>query len=58
MKRTAGTTMRNAKSSPEAYLVLGCKTWDRRVYDEALAILPGEWRYIGSPDELSASSGP
>ena len=28
---------------------------DRRVYDEAVAILPGEWRYIGSPDEFSAA---
>lgn len=55
MKRTTGTTARNAKSSRKAYLVLGCKTWDRRVYDEGLATLPGEWRYIGSPDEFSAT---
>ena len=49
MTQTARTTTR------KAYLVLGCKTWDRRVYDETLASLPGKWRYVGSPDELSAA---
>jgi methionyl-tRNA formyltransferase len=47
--------MRNAQSPRKAYLVLGCKSWNRRVYDEALATLPGEWSYIGSPDEFSAA---
>ena len=49
MTQIARTTTR------KAYLVLGCKTWDRRVYDETLASLPGKWRYVGSPDELSAA---
>jgi methionyl-tRNA formyltransferase len=37
-----------------AYLVLGCKPWNRRIYDEMLARLPGQWQFIGSRDEFSA----
>ena len=40
-------------SEPKTYLVLGCKPWNRRVYDEALSKLPGKWTYIGTPEELS-----
>ena len=36
------------------YLVLGCKPWNRRLFHEELRTLPGTWRYIGSPHELSA----
>ena len=53
MTRTSSTTTREAQPSRKAYLVLGCKPWDRRVYDESLATQPGEWRYVGSPDEFS-----
>ncbi|MGH9512485.1 MAG: hypothetical protein ACRD2U_10160 [Terriglobales bacterium] len=35
------------------YLVLGCKPWNRRVFDEELSRLPGRWVYIGSPQEVS-----
>lgn len=55
MKRTIAATTRNAKPPRKAYLVLGCKTWDRRVYDDILAALPGEWRYLGSPEEFSSA---
>jgi methionyl-tRNA formyltransferase len=55
MKQTAGRTTRKAQSLRKAYLVLGCKTWDRQVFDENLATQPGEWRYVGSPDELSVA---
>lgn len=36
------------------YVVAGCKTWNRRVYDETLSLLPGRWHYIGSREELTA----
>lgn len=36
-----------------AYLVLGCKPWNRRIYDEMLAGLPGRWQFIGSREELT-----
>jgi len=35
------------------YLVLGCKPWNRRIFDEMLQQLPGQWHYIGSPADLS-----
>jgi methionyl-tRNA formyltransferase len=43
------------KASKERYLVLGCKSWNRRVFDEVLCRLPGQWRFIGSADELTPS---
>jgi methionyl-tRNA formyltransferase len=55
MRPTIPITTQNRKSERKAYLVLGCKSWDRRVYEEKLARLPGQWRYIGAPEELSAS---
>jgi len=35
------------------YLVMGCKPWNRRVYEEVLCSLPGTWHYIGEPQQLS-----
>jgi methionyl-tRNA formyltransferase len=38
---------------PKTYLVLGCKPWNRRLFDESLMRLPGRWRYIDSPTDLT-----
>ena len=38
---------------PKRYLVAGCKSWHRRVFDERLSRLPGEWHYVGGREELS-----
>jgi methionyl-tRNA formyltransferase len=38
---------------PKTYLVIGCKPWNRRIFDEAISKLPGLWSYIGSPADLS-----
>ena len=40
-------------SNSKAYLVVGCKPWNRRVYEETLRKLPGEWNYVGAPEEFS-----
>jgi methionyl-tRNA formyltransferase len=40
--------------APKNYLVVGCKPWNRRVFSEKLAELPGRWRYVDSPDALNA----
>lgn len=37
----------------KTYLVLGCKPWNRRIFDELLRRLPGRWYYVGSPTDLS-----
>jgi len=38
---------------PQRYLVAGCKSWHRRVFDEALRKLPGDWHYVGEREQLS-----
>jgi len=43
-------------SKPETYVVLGCRPWNRRIFDDELRPLPGRWKYIGSPDDLSFDS--
>ncbi len=45
----------------KSYLVLGCKPWNRRQFDEALRPLPGRWHFIGereglTPDAVRAMS--
>jgi methionyl-tRNA formyltransferase len=40
-------------NSRNRYLVVGCKTWNRRLFDECLSKFPGEWKYAGEPAELS-----
>jgi len=40
-------------SRQKAYLVLGCKPWNRTLFDEKLRRLPGKWKYFGSPREFS-----
>lgn len=39
----------------KTYLVVGCKSWNRRIFEEELAGLPGEWHYIGSPEDFSSA---
>jgi methionyl-tRNA formyltransferase len=55
MKPIAKATKGHQQSTRKAFLVLGCNPWSRRLYEEELAKLPGEWRYVGSQEELSAA---
>ncbi|HEY8995232.1 MAG TPA: hypothetical protein VIM71_11260 [Lacunisphaera sp.] len=36
-----------------AYLVVGCKPWNRRVFAEQLVQLPGRWSYVGERAALT-----
>ena len=45
--------MKRAIRQDPAYLVLGCKPWNRRLFEEDLLRLKGKWRYIDSPGDLS-----
>lgn len=38
------------------YVVAGSKPWNRRVFDETLSQLPGEWHYVESPEQLTAEA--
>lgn len=35
------------------FLVAGCKAWNRRVFEERLRREPGDWRFVGSREELT-----
>lgn len=45
--------MKKSIRAQETYLVLGCKPWNRRLFDHSLQDLPGRWRYVESRNELS-----
>lgn len=36
-----------------AYVVAGCKPWNRRIFDEAICHYPGDWHFVNSPDKLT-----
>lgn len=40
-------------SASQRYIVLGCKPWNRRVFDDVIRRYPGEWIYIGDREELT-----
>lgn len=40
--------------TPARYLVVGCKPWNRRVFEQQLRTLPGEWSFVGAREELTA----
>jgi len=44
------------RGAQKSYLVLGCKPWNRRLFDEALHALPGHWSYLDAPDQLTLAS--
>ncbi len=39
--------------SPQTYVVCGCKSWNRKVFDEQIVSLPGVWHFIGERSELT-----
>jgi methionyl-tRNA formyltransferase len=44
---------RMSTSERKKYLVLGCKPWNRRLFDESLRLLPGRWIYVDSEEGLT-----
>lgn len=39
--------------SEETYLVVGCKAWNKRVFNDILCKYPGKWLYFNSLDSFS-----
>ncbi|MCG8584699.1 MAG: hypothetical protein MI757_08315 [Pirellulales bacterium] len=35
------------------YIVCGCRPWNRRVFDERIAPLPGNWQFVARREELT-----
>jgi methionyl-tRNA formyltransferase len=55
-KRTKRTQPTGSGSPPHErsnYLVLSCKPWNRRLFDESLQLLPGQWTYVDSAKALT-----
>ena len=42
--------------NPNRYVVAGCKPWNRRVFDDVLGKLAGEWIYLGEQNQLCLES--
>ena len=42
-----------SQSADSYYIVAGCKPWNRQVFDERISCLPGRWRYVECPEELT-----
>jgi methionyl-tRNA formyltransferase len=38
------------------YVVAGCKTWNRTVFDEVISNYPGTWKFIGQSEEMTADA--
>lgn len=47
--------MKENRTSGQNYLVLGCKPWNRRLFDDVISSLPGRWHYVGASQDLSLS---
>ncbi|MFH0770605.1 MAG: methionyl-tRNA formyltransferase [Candidatus Peregrinibacteria bacterium] len=41
--------------SKTAYVVCGCKSWNRTVFAQDIAALPGTWHFIGKRERLTAA---
>ena len=43
----------NIRPGVKNYLVLGCQPWNRRLFDESLRCIPGQWTYLNSAQDLT-----
>jgi len=41
------------KSITGAYIVVGSKPWNRRIFDEVIVNFPGKWHFIDQPEDLT-----
>lgn len=39
--------------SDAVYVVCGCKSWNREIFDTLISRLPGSWHFIGKKEDLS-----
>jgi methionyl-tRNA formyltransferase len=45
-----------SQSGAKSYLVLGCKPWNRRVFEETAGKFEGQWCYVGAPEQLTVEA--
>lgn len=53
---SAADASKRAAGHAPTYLVCGCKSWNREVFDDMLAQQPGRWIYIDKKDQLNAEA--
>lgn len=44
---------RSSQRQRKSYIVVGCKPWNRRLFEEQIGKLPGQWHYIGAQEKLT-----
>ena len=44
-----------ARPNSKAYVLAGCRPWNRRLFDEVVSGYEGEWHFAGSREELTAA---
>jgi methionyl-tRNA formyltransferase len=42
-------------SAQQKYVLVGCRPWNRRLFDDVICKYEGEWHFIGSREELTSS---
>lgn len=52
-RRNPGKSKAPVSAGEPSYLVMGCKPWNRRLFEEYLCRLPGQWRYVDTVSELT-----
>jgi len=43
----------SADGTRRRYLVVGCRTWNKKLFDDVISNYPGEWHFIGLREELT-----
>lgn len=42
--------------STDSYVVCGCKSWNRQVFDDVISEYPGDWHFIGTKEDLTVDA--
>jgi len=45
-----------SESKQRKYLVIGCRPWNRKLFDDMVSKSEGEWHFIGSREELTVAT--
>jgi len=46
----------NSRPAEQKYILVSCRPWNRRLFDEVVCKYEGEWHFIGSREELTSAS--
>jgi methionyl-tRNA formyltransferase len=51
-----GNSAEMSESTTRTYLVIGCRPWNRKLFNEVISKSEGEWHFIGSREELALAT--